>query len=67
MARAGLLAAALALLVLGALAMQNRELETRMAFQAVTETELEVARIIPDVDALYVPRTQRADVPPPAR
>ena len=50
MSRAGLIAAGLALLALGALALQTREIESRMAFQAVTETELEVARIIPGID-----------------
>jgi hypothetical protein len=49
-ARAGLLAAGLALLALGALALQAREIETRMAFDSVTESPLEVARIIPGVD-----------------
>lgn len=49
-ARAGLLAAGLALLALGALALQSREIETRMAFDSVTEIPLEVARIIPGVD-----------------
>jgi hypothetical protein len=49
-ARAGLLAAGLALLALGALALQAREIEERMAFQSVTEIPLEVARIIPGVD-----------------
>jgi hypothetical protein len=52
-ARAGMLAAAIALLVLGALAVQDRELETRMAFEAVTETELEVARILPNAGEPY--------------
>ena len=36
MARAGLIAAGLALLALGALALQTSENETRMAYQAVT-------------------------------
>jgi hypothetical protein len=49
-ARAGMLAAGLALLALGALALQAREIEARMAFQSVTEIPLEVARIIPGVD-----------------
>jgi hypothetical protein len=52
-ARAGLIAAGLALLALGALAIQSRELETRMAFEAVTETELEVAGVIRGVDELF--------------
>jgi len=50
MARAGLVAAGLAMLALGALALQTREIEARMAFQSVTETQLEVARIIPGID-----------------
>jgi hypothetical protein len=45
-----MLAAGLALLALGALALQAREIEARMAFQSVTEIPLEVARIIPGVD-----------------
>ena len=49
-ARAGMLAAGLALLALGALALQAREIEDRMAFQSMTEIPLEVARIIPGVD-----------------
>jgi hypothetical protein len=59
MARAGLIAAGIAMLALGALAVQTRELETRMAFEAVTETELEVARIIPGIDEPFagVPRS----------
>ena len=55
MARAGLLAAGLAILALGALAMQTREIETRMAYQSVTDTELEVARVIPGIDEPYAP------------
>ena len=55
-ARIGLVAAGLAIFALGALALQSREIETRMAFEAVTETELEVARVIPGIDE-----------PPPAR
>lgn len=58
-ARAGLVAAGLAILALGALALQTRELEMRVAYEAVTETELEVARIIPGIDEPYVaPRAQ---------
>ena len=59
MARAGLLAAGLALLALGALALQTREMEARMAYQEMTETELEVARFIRGIDEPYdtVPRT----------
>jgi hypothetical protein len=53
MARAGLIAAGLALLALSALARQTREIEARMAVQSVTETELEVARIIPGIDEPY--------------
>lgn len=60
MARAGLIAAGLALLILGALAQQTREIEVRMAVQAVIETELEVARIIPGVDEPFVRASQRA-------
>lgn len=52
-ARAGMLAAGIALLVLGALAVQDRERESRMAFQAVTETEMEVARILPNAGEPY--------------
>jgi hypothetical protein len=48
--RAGLIAAGLALLALGALALETKATEARMAFQTVTETPLEVARIIPGVD-----------------
>jgi hypothetical protein len=55
-ARAGLLAAGLALLALGALALQTREIETRLAFDAVVETELEVARVIPGIDEPFTPR-----------
>ena len=59
-ARAGLLAAGLALIALGALVVQTRELEMRVAYEAVTETELEVARIIPGIDEPYVaPRPQQ--------
>jgi hypothetical protein len=58
-ARVGLVAAGLAILALGALALQTRELEMRVAYEAVTETELEVARIIPGIDEPYVaPRAQ---------
>jgi hypothetical protein len=53
MARAGLIAAGLALLALSALARQTREIEARMAVQSVTETELEVARVIPGIDEPY--------------
>jgi hypothetical protein len=53
MARAGLIAAGLALLALSALARQTREIEARMAVQSVTETELEVARVIPGIDDPY--------------
>lgn len=53
MARAGLIAAGLALLALGALALQSRETEARVAFQSVTETETEVAKVIPGVDEPY--------------
>ncbi len=53
-ARFGLIAAGLALLALSALARQTREIEARMAVQSVTETELEVARVIPGVDEPYV-------------
>ena len=49
-ARAGLVAAGLAILALGALALQTRELNNRIAFEAVAETELEVARVIPGID-----------------
>jgi hypothetical protein len=56
-ARMGLIAAGVALLALGALALQTHETEARMAFQAVTDTELEVARIIPGVDEPY-PRSR---------
>lgn len=49
-ARAGLVAAGLAILALGALALQTRELNNRLAFESVTETELEVARVIPGID-----------------
>jgi hypothetical protein len=55
MARAGLIAAGLAILALGALAMQTREIETRIAYQSVTESELEVARVIRGIDELYGP------------
>ena len=59
-ARAGLVAAGLALMALGALFLQTRELEMRVAYEAVTETELEVARIIPGLDEpSATPRTQR--------
>src|ERR1044071_9225970 len=37
-ARMGLIAAGLAILALGALTMQSHEIETRMAYQAVTDT-----------------------------
>jgi hypothetical protein len=58
-ARAGLVAAGLAIIALGALALQTRELEMRVAYEAVTETELEVARIIPGIDEPYTaPRSQ---------
>lgn len=49
-ARAGMLAAGLALLALGALALQTRQIEARMAYRAVTETPLEVAAPIPGID-----------------
>jgi len=52
-ARIGLIAAGLALLALSALARQTREVEARMALQAVTETQLEVARVIPGIDEDY--------------
>jgi hypothetical protein len=59
-ARAGLVAAGLAIIALGALVLQTRELEMRVAYEAVTETELEVARIIPGIDEPYVaPRPQQ--------
>jgi hypothetical protein len=62
-ARAGLIAAALALLALGALALQTREVESRMAFQAVMETELEVARVLPGIDEPFdrAPRAPSTD------
>jgi len=60
MARAGLIAAGLALLLLGALVQQTREIEARMAVQAVTETEMEVARVIPGVDEPIAHAAQRA-------
>ena len=63
--RAGLIAAGLALLALGAFALQTKEYEARIAFQAVTETPLEVARIIPGVDE--PPVRVRGRVSPPAR
>ena len=50
MARAGVLAAGLALLALGAMALQTRQIEARMALRAVTETPLEVAAPIPGID-----------------
>lgn len=53
MARVGLIAAGLAILALSALARQTREIEARMAVQSVTETELEVARVIPGIDEPY--------------
>jgi hypothetical protein len=49
-ARAGMLAAGLALLALGAMALQTRQIEARMAYRAVTETPLEVAAPIPGID-----------------
>ncbi|HKS05518.1 MAG TPA: hypothetical protein VJR92_04320 [Gemmatimonadaceae bacterium] len=49
-ARAGLVAAGLAILALGALALQTRELNNRLAVDAMAETELEVARVIPGID-----------------
>ncbi|HYV97655.1 MAG TPA: hypothetical protein VE967_09390 [Gemmatimonadaceae bacterium] len=52
-ARVGLIAAGLAILALGALTMQAREIETRIAYQAVTDTDLEVARYIPGIDEPY--------------
>jgi hypothetical protein len=64
MARAGLIAAGLALLILGALVQQTREIEARMAVQAVMETEMEVARIIPGVDE---PMRAAPRVPAPSR
>jgi hypothetical protein len=68
MARAGLIAAGLALLALGALAVQTSENETRMAYQAVTETELEVARIIPGVDEQPIgTQASRPQTPPSSR
>jgi len=48
--RAGMAAAGLALLALGALALQTRQIEARMAYRAVTETPLEVAAPIPGID-----------------
>jgi hypothetical protein len=66
-ARAGLIAAGLALFALGALYMQSREVETRMAFQSVTETELEIARIIPGLDEPYTPVWQRTPAAPGAQ
>lgn len=62
-ARAGLMAAGLALLALGALVMQAREVQTRMAFEQGIETELEVARIIPGIDE-YTPLWQRTGSSP---
>jgi|SRR6185436_719853 len=62
-ARAGLIAAALALLALGALARQTHEIEARVAFQATTETELEVARIIPGIDEPISHSAPRAPTP----
>ena len=59
MARAGLIAAGLALLILGALVQQTREIEARMAVQSVTETELEVARILPGIDEPVVRASAR--------
>ena len=64
MARVGLIAAGLALLALSALARQTREIEARLAVQSVTETELEVARIIPGIDEPY---GAAARTPAPAR
>lgn len=49
-AKAGLIAAGLAILALGAMTLQSKEIETRVAFESVTETELEVARVIPGID-----------------
>lgn len=60
--RAGLIAAGLALLALGALALQQREIESRVAFQAVTDSDLEIARIIPGIDEPIV-RTQQQQQP----
>ncbi len=48
--RAGMAAAGLALLALGAMALQTRQMEARMAYRAVTETPLEVAAPIPGID-----------------
>jgi hypothetical protein len=61
--RAGMAAAGLAVLALGALALQTRQTEARLALRAVTETPLEVAAPIPGIDA----RPSRyAPVSPPA-
>ncbi len=49
-ARAGMVAAGLAILALGAMALQTRQIEARMAYRAVTETPLEVAAPIPGID-----------------
>jgi hypothetical protein len=57
-ARAGMVAAGLAILALGAMALQTRQIEARMAYRAVTETPLEVAAPIPGIDerpSRYVP------------
>lgn len=65
-ARAGLIAAGLALLALGALAMQTRQIEARMAYRAVLETPLEVAAPIPGIDARpsrYAPAPATLRVP----
>jgi hypothetical protein len=58
--RAGMAAAGLALLALGALALQTRSIEARLAYRAVTETPLEVAAPIPGID----PRPSRYAEPP---
>lgn len=67
MAKAGLIAAGLALLILGALVQQTREIEARIAVQSVLETEMEVARIIPGVDEPSVRLAPRAPAPSRSR
>jgi hypothetical protein len=67
MAKAGLIAAGLAVLILGALVQQTREIEARMAVQSVTETEMEVARILPGVDEPSVHAAPRAPAPSRSR
>lgn len=64
--RAGMAAAGLALLALGALALQTRQTEARLALRAVTETPLEVAAPIPGIDARpsrWAPGTAPATLP----